>query len=1069
MHQQRFSVPLVMIGVLALVTSSTLADTIYVDVDATGQNDGSSWTDAYTDLQDALPDCGSGDEIWVAEGTYTPDDCNPSCVRTMSFALVDGCKMYGGFAGTESNKDDRAPATNVTILSGDNNHDDDSSYSDNAYHVITVPSNAGSTTVVDGFTITKGYADGTLTAGDGGGINITLGGDPTFEDCIITDNYGVRNGGALYYYGGDGAFNECTFSDNHCDGDGGAIYLWDADPTFTDCIFTDNDTDADGGAFYNTGGSDPTVDRSKFSDNEAVDLGGAICNASGSPTLTNCLFHDNAATRPSLGKGGAIYNGASNPRIENCTIAENTATSQGGGIYNGGYGGSSPTIVNTILWGNSDAGGSDESGNMHTALGSPSVTYTDWQGHTGGTGNVNEDPHFTPSYYPQNPTHAINGGKNNEVNTDYDLAGNDRITNVYVDMGALEVRFIYVDADATAGNNDGMSWTDAYLDLQDALDEAEEGFEIWVAEGTYTPDDCSPSCVRTSTFYLAKDVGVFGGFYGTENDFFTRHVTTNETILSGDNGGDDGTSHADDAYHVVGIQQNSSKSTRLDGFTVMAGYADGLQTAGDGPAIMVPLPSYATVADCTIADNYGLRYGGAVHCAGGELTFTGCTLSNNETDGEGGAIHLWGCDATLVDCVLDSNTAEEDGGAIYTTSADIFGDRCAFHHNVAGLNGGAVLITGDDTILTNCLFHSNEAAGTSPSGNGGAVLITSAADPTLTNCTIARNTAATYGGGIYNSSLLGGCDPVIKNCILWDNVIDGQEPGETSNMYSAGLSTPVVTYTDWQGHTPDDGNIDEDPDFVDPDNGDFHLAEGSPCIDRGDPDYDPGSADQDIDGDDRIQQCCVDMGSDETPYLGVQEPDPETDGCDKNRYISFEPNNGTREVAFRVTLYDTTLGQDFEDLEGEEWWVQTPDVNGIARLGCTAVYLDWSDDTVVHVGDDEIFPESDYDIQAVQELGEEDEDLYSDALRVSTVDDWGDVVGAKDQSGVWTCPDGVVNMNDINAVLEAYQGAQSAPPLVQADIDPAVPNKVVNMSDLARVIAAFETGTYPFDAPDPCE
>ena len=99
---------------------------LYVDKDATGADDGSTWADAHTKLQDALDDAVGDDEIWVAEGTYYPDEGASVTAddRDASFVLVNGLEIYGGFDGTESARTSRNPATNVTILSGDIKQDD---------------------------------------------------------------------------------------------------------------------------------------------------------------------------------------------------------------------------------------------------------------------------------------------------------------------------------------------------------------------------------------------------------------------------------------------------------------------------------------------------------------------------------------------------------------------------------------------------------------------------------------------------------------------------------------------------------------------------------------------------------------------------------------------------------------------------------------------------------------------------------------------------------------------------------------------------------------------------------
>jgi hypothetical protein len=94
----------------------------HVKGDAAGANNGTNWHDAFTDLHDALGAAKSGDEVWIARGTYTPDRGTKD--RTMSFHMVSGVGLYGGFAGWETGRDDRDWKNNETILSGDLNGDD---------------------------------------------------------------------------------------------------------------------------------------------------------------------------------------------------------------------------------------------------------------------------------------------------------------------------------------------------------------------------------------------------------------------------------------------------------------------------------------------------------------------------------------------------------------------------------------------------------------------------------------------------------------------------------------------------------------------------------------------------------------------------------------------------------------------------------------------------------------------------------------------------------------------------------------------------------------------------------
>ncbi len=140
------------------------AQRIYVDATATGANNGSSWADAFTGLQGALAAAGTGDEIWVAEGIYTPDVIGGSPAAT--FLIGKNLKLYGGFAGTESSLEERGnPADFPAILSGDLNGDDvESNFvtnrGDNVMTVVTIRGNITEEAVINGFTIQGGQANG---------------------------------------------------------------------------------------------------------------------------------------------------------------------------------------------------------------------------------------------------------------------------------------------------------------------------------------------------------------------------------------------------------------------------------------------------------------------------------------------------------------------------------------------------------------------------------------------------------------------------------------------------------------------------------------------------------------------------------------------------------------------------------------------------------------------------------------------------------------------------------------------------------------------------------------------
>lgn len=308
--------------------------TIYVDAAAAGANDGSSWTDAYTAVYGALDKpATSGDRIWVARGTYKPDTSGLGDPRQATFQLIDGVAIYGGFAGGETDLNQRDWKSNVTVLSGDIGVSQDAS--DNCYNVVT-NIGTGPYTVLNGFTVTGGNADSSPLYYTGGGMyssNSTM----AVANCIFTLNSAISHGGGLFNSNGDITVNNCTFIQNSSDGNGGGVCnVSVCEPEFVDCIFNGNYANGSGGGMGNRNG--------------------------GSPTLVNCLFSGNYANY----RGGGISNYGNDEddccaTLINCTIVANSAYDRGGGLYTGNdIGNCHPTATNCIFWANTDSSGIPE-------------------------------------------------------------------------------------------------------------------------------------------------------------------------------------------------------------------------------------------------------------------------------------------------------------------------------------------------------------------------------------------------------------------------------------------------------------------------------------------------------------------------------------------------------------------------------------------------------------------------------------------------------------------------------------------------------------------------------------
>jgi hypothetical protein len=328
---------LTMLFVALVIAPTVTGEVIFVDADAHGANDGSSWNDAFNYLQDALANAHSGDEIRVAQGTYRPDrgaGITPGD-RTSTFWLIDGVNLKGGYAGFgEPDPDERNINKYETVLSGDLAENDvevrivqelwnEPSRAENSFHVVRV-SLANPRTILDGFMITAGNAN------------------------VDYPGYDGRRGGGMYNRGNP-TIKNCTFKYNSALSCGGGMCNIDSEPVLINCTFEHNSS-VSGGGTHNRQDNDLTLINCRFNGNWARDRGGGICHISdGITTLTNCVFSGNITQRY---YGGGIY--GSGLVINNCTFTENLVNPYSNPAYGGSGGGlyGSNKITNSIFWGN---------------------------------------------------------------------------------------------------------------------------------------------------------------------------------------------------------------------------------------------------------------------------------------------------------------------------------------------------------------------------------------------------------------------------------------------------------------------------------------------------------------------------------------------------------------------------------------------------------------------------------------------------------------------------------------------------------------------------------------------
>ncbi|MGD8787185.1 MAG: hypothetical protein PVJ60_07160 [Phycisphaerales bacterium] len=361
---------LVKISFLLVIGCTSFANqTIYVDIDANGLNDGSSWENAYTFLQDALTYVKSMDEqfeIRVAQGIYKPNQGLLPIIppgaggrggeismgvwpgdrgNNISFELLNGVTIKGGYAGIgEPDPNIRDIEAYKTILSGDLNGDDidvddpcdllnERTRFDNSHHVV-VGGDINETAVLDGFVITSGYFMAVSMGPPTGGAGMLISsGSPTLIDCTFTYNTVFQVGGGLYNLSSSPTLINCTFTRNYAGSGAGMCNFpaWQSpqgsNPTLIDCTFDNNYASLTGGGMYNLS-SNPTLTNCTFSRNLTPGLGAGIYNDKSNLVLTNCEFNENAG-----GSGGGIYSeDNSSLKLVNCTFWANLATWAGGGM-----------------------------------------------------------------------------------------------------------------------------------------------------------------------------------------------------------------------------------------------------------------------------------------------------------------------------------------------------------------------------------------------------------------------------------------------------------------------------------------------------------------------------------------------------------------------------------------------------------------------------------------------------------------------------------------------------------------------------------------------------------------
>ena len=273
--------------------------------------------------------------------------------------------------------------------------------------------------------------------------------------------------------------------------------------------------------------------------------------------------------------------------------------------------------------------------------------------------------------------------------------------------------------------------------------------------------------------YNGKHITV-GSLFLTTAD--TSYISS--TIIDGDLNGSS----------VVTFENSEDSTAVLCGFTITNGYRE----VGGG-IICLGANTSPSLMNLIITDNESYYNGGGIYCGLSNPSLKNVIISDNYTVYAGGGLYCTYSNPSLENVTITGNVSYNAGGGIECDNSSPTMKYVSITNNFAEWGGGGI----------SCMYDSNL---------------------NLENVTIANNNAfSNHGDGIYCHDSY----PTLINSIVWDN------PPSNISLASGGVVT--ATYSDIQGGWTGSGNIDDDPLFVNPGSGDYHLQLGSPCIDTGDP------------------------------------------------------------------------------------------------------------------------------------------------------------------------------------------------------------------------------------------
>lgn len=859
MNWKQYAIAALSFGFL-FVPSVVVARTWHVSSSSGADaHDGLSSETAFSSIQQAVLSAASGDVILVDDGVYAPFGTSNKYIRIESLNGPEKTIVDGGNV--------RRCATLGTIKIVD---DSPLYWTDMEDGFATGEAYQGTNTFIAGFTFRNGRAENSA----GGG---TLGG--TVSNCVYMSNCAGRGGGAAggwiadsVIVGNSAIGNGESLETRSKSGYGGGLDYC----TAINCVISNNVASMYGGGIC--GG---TASNSIIVANSAQYVGGSqacdlyACQIIGNvasrdaggaggwdTTIENCWIEGNrgeygggcgnvkmVANSVLVGNRASLHGGGSHQAtLINCTVSGNSSMYSGGGVHKG-------EIRNSIVWGNTAQDSND------VCLAKARFSCADNLGEE--DGNMQSDPLFMDAeehdFRLQPTSPCINAGNSHDNAWPEDFVGEMRVRSGMIDMGAYEMP-----------GKEGIVGITTIAPPGGCRIEPIGGTVAAGGSLSFSAHGCRPFL----GFYT-------NGNFASSNAVFTwKNITEDGVLLAKFDTSEPSTFYVDAALGDDG-------NTGVSPDTPFASIQKGIDTAIDGDIIRVADGTYAPInsgnkpirieslhgPDNTIIDGAhtarcvtvspSRKYCPVLHDGSWNLAcdtntmLVGFTLQNgyggSMLDGNapfgGGAYG-----GLLTDCILRHNEATEGGGAYgahlihcnIISNITVFGgiSRCMVEHSTVASSSrqGFMGTEGANAcILLQCKVVSNRGDG----GYGGMAKNTLFADnrgtgascmSELVNCTIANNDR-----GVWVSE-----PTLMRNCIVW------------GNARASTLRDSVLYNCCTDGNGEFEGHITDDPLFVDSGTLDFHLQDGSPCIDAGQALGE--EAGLDLDGAQRIVGRSIDIG-----------------------------------------------------------------------------------------------------------------------------------------------------------------------------------------------------------------